>query len=111
MPSKIFEEILNNVPGEIKRSIGRSMKIAARIDEILNEKGLKQSDLAKMMHKSESEISKWLSGDHNFTIATIDRIEDILDAEIINIPLKPAGTKSKMPRQTAGKDLTRRIKN
>lgn len=110
MPSKIFEEILNNVPREVKRSIVRSMKIAARIDEILMEKGLKQSDLAKMMHKSESEISKWLSGDHNFTISTIDKIEDVLDAEIINIPLKPAA-KSKMPRQTTGKDLTRRIKN
>lgn len=111
MSGKIFDEILNNVPGKVKRSIGRSMKIAARIDEILNEKGLKQSDLAKMLHKSESEISKWLSGDHNFTISTIDKIENVLDAEIINIPLKPAGSKSQLPRQTAGKDLTRKIKN
>lgn len=111
MPSKIFKEILNNVPKDVKRSIARSMRIAARIDEILKEKGLKQSDLAKMLHKSESEISKWLSGDHNFTIATIDKIEDVLDAEIISVPLKPAGTKSKVPRQTAGKDLKRKIKN
>jgi hypothetical protein len=37
------------------------------------------------MGKQEAEISKWLSGSHNFTIATIIKIETALEDEIISV--------------------------
>ena len=61
------------------------MDIPYRIIEILNRKGWNQSDLAKTMGKKEAEISKWLSGAHNFTIATIAKIETALGEDIITI--------------------------
>ena len=44
-----------------------------------------QSDLAKAMNKRESEISKWLGGGHNFTIATIAKIEVALGEDILSV--------------------------
>lgn len=48
-------------------------------------KGLTQKDLAKQLHKRESEISKWLTGRHNFTMQTIAKIETALDCQLIKI--------------------------
>jgi len=38
------------------------------------------------MGKKESEISKWLSGTHNFTIETIAKIQGELKEVLIVIP-------------------------
>jgi hypothetical protein len=37
------------------------------------------------MSKRESEISKWLGGGHNFTIATIAKIEVALGEDILSV--------------------------
>ena len=43
------------------------------------------ADLAKLLGKSEAEISKWLKGTHNFNIDTILKIQSKLDEEIIQV--------------------------
>ncbi|MBD5184781.1 MAG: helix-turn-helix transcriptional regulator [Bacteroidales bacterium] len=55
------------------------------IHAILEERGLKQKDLANMLGKKESEISKWMRGTHNFTIDTISSIENVLGQAILQI--------------------------
>jgi hypothetical protein len=37
------------------------------------------------MEKSPSEVGKWLSGTHNFTIKTMAKIEHTLGEELIQI--------------------------
>ena len=59
--------------------------IAERISEILKAKGLTQKDFARLLNKRDSEISKWLTGRHNFTTQTIARIETALDSKLISI--------------------------
>ena len=54
--------------------------------ESVSDKGLKQKDLADKMEKSETEISKWLSGTHNFTLRSIAKIESVLNEILIEIP-------------------------
>lgn len=39
-----------------------------RINQILRENKLTKKDLAVRLEKKPSEISKWLSSDHNFTL-------------------------------------------
>lgn len=56
------------------------------IREILDKKGLKQKDLARLMGKKESEVSKWMKGNHNFTLDTISIIEKALGESIVSIP-------------------------
>ncbi len=82
-----FKQLLESVPNEIKNSVRISMDIATQINFILKQKGKTQREFADLMGKRESEISKWLSGNHNFTTKTLGKIEAVLGAEIINVPL------------------------
>ena len=79
--SKIFNSI--KVPNYVKGYVDHSFNISDRISEIMNDKGITQKELAKRLGKSESEISKWMTGQHNFTIKSIAKIEDALDEKII----------------------------
>jgi len=63
--------------------VKKNLAIANKIRLILQEKGLKPVDLAKMMGKQKSEISKWLTGQHSFSIKTITTIEATLGCEIL----------------------------
>lgn len=83
--SSVLEERRKRVNPEIRQSVALSFRIVDRIHEILQEKGLKQKDLAQRLGKSEAEISKWMRGTHNFTIDTLVSIEEALDATIVQI--------------------------
>ena len=77
----IFKEIS---PAELKRT-EQKMMLAAKIDDAINSKGWKKSEFAKKIGKSPSEISKWLSGTHNFTADTLRDIGEVLGINFINI--------------------------
>ncbi len=73
------------VSPEVRRRVDLTFLIVDRIHSILEEKGLKQKDIASMLGKKESEISKWMRGTHNFTIDTITSIENALGTPILQI--------------------------
>lgn len=83
--SSIIEARRAKVSPEVRRRVDLSFLIIDRIHNILEEKGLKQKDLANLLGKNESEISKWMRGTHNFTIETISSIESALDAPILQV--------------------------
>ncbi len=62
-----------------------SFQIVDRIHEILEQRNLRQKDLAQMLGKSEAEISKWMRGTHNFTIDTVVAIEEALQAPVLQV--------------------------
>lgn len=62
-----------------------SFGIAERISDILKSKGLTQKDFARLLGKRESEISKWMTGRHNFTTQTIARIESVLGNKVLMV--------------------------
>lgn len=82
----LFRECLAAIPDERKAEFDLSFAIATRIDEILRRKGMTQRELAQRLGKRESEVSKWLTGRHNFTTNTIARISLALGTSIINVP-------------------------
>ncbi|MGB1284146.1 MAG: helix-turn-helix domain-containing protein [Polaribacter sp.] len=59
--------------------------LSKRIQFLLEQNSMGQKDLAKALGKNESEISKWLSGSHNFTLKTIARIEEVLGDKLLEI--------------------------
>ncbi|MCF8381845.1 MAG: helix-turn-helix domain-containing protein [Bacteroidales bacterium] len=61
------------------------MLLAARIDLAMKDRGMKKGQLAKALGKNPSEISKWLSGTHNFTTDTLWEIGDVLGVSFINL--------------------------
>lgn len=79
----ILDEIRQTIPPEMKLRMEISVAIANRIYDILHEKGLSQKDFARMMGKTETEVSRWLSGTHNMTMATICKISSVLGEDII----------------------------
>ena len=81
--NKLFRDCLAAIPAEQKAEFDLSFGIAERISEILKAKGLTQKDFARLLNKRDSEISKWLTGRHNFTTQTIARIETTLGSKLI----------------------------
>ena len=77
--------IKNYKPPFLQESVDFSIDIANRIFDILEMKGMKQKDFAKLLGKSEAEISKWLKGTHNFNIDTILKIQAKLEEDIIQV--------------------------
>ena len=72
-----------------------------KIEAIRKEQGIRQEEFAKAMGKRDSEISKWLGGGHNFTIATITKIEAVLGEDIISVKKyrKPVSGYAMMPEE------------
>ncbi|MCH5223007.1 MAG: helix-turn-helix transcriptional regulator [Muribaculaceae bacterium] len=81
----LFRECLSKVSDKSRAEFNLSFEIATRIDDILKRKGMTQKELAAKMGKRESEISKWLTGRHNFTTNTIAGISYALGEPIILI--------------------------
>lgn len=83
--NKLFRQCLSEIPQDQRRSFDLSYGIAEKLDSILKEKEITQHELAKRLHKRDSEISKWLTGRHNFTLNTISAIECALGTNIIKL--------------------------
>jgi len=83
--NKLMDEIRQTMTPEMKKQMELSVSIANRIYEILEEKGMSQKDLAYALGKTETEVSRWLSGTHNLTTATIAKISVALGQDIIQV--------------------------
>jgi transcriptional regulator with XRE-family HTH domain len=84
--NRIMDEIRGSISPEMKLQMEMSVAIANRIYEILEAKGMTQKDLAKRLGKTETEVSRWLSGTHNLTLSTICKISTALEEEIVTVP-------------------------
>lgn len=81
----LFRQTLEEIPAETHIFIRKYTDILDRIQAILQRKGMKQRDLALALGKSESEVSKWLAGEHNFTLRSIAKLEAVLGEEILTV--------------------------
>lgn len=79
-----FKEAVGNIPPEIQKQVDMSMAVSDTIARILSERHLSQKDFAKMMGKTETEVSRWLAGRHNFTLATLAKISTVLGEDLLH---------------------------
>ena len=84
--NRIMDEIRSTITPEMKLQMEMSVAIANRIYEILEAKGITQKELAQKLGKTETEVSRWLSGTHNLTLSTICKISAALGEEIVIVP-------------------------
>lgn len=70
---------------EIERLVKRNLAISNKVRTILEERNLSDGDFAKMLNKTASEISKWLSGTHNLTQKSIIKMELALGVQLIYV--------------------------
>jgi predicted transcriptional regulator len=83
--TNVLMEALRNIPPDIQKQVDISMSISDAIAQTLSERGMSQKDFAKLVGKTETEVSRWLAGRHNFTIATIAKISTALGKDLIKV--------------------------
>ena len=64
------------------QKVARRMRAAIQIAEAMEKRGITKKQLADMMGRRPSEITKWLSGDQNFTIDTLTELSYYLGEKI-----------------------------
>lgn len=87
---RYYSDILNNffnypVKNEEYTIDLKKKLIAIKIDDALIIKKLGKREFAKLCKVSPSIVTKWISGNHNFTIETLFLIEQKLDIKLINM--------------------------
>lgn len=82
--TKSLRELLNVTPEE-KAEARLSFEISNRIDTLMHEKGLSKKQFADAIGKRPSEVTRWLSGEHNFTVATLGMLTTIFGQPIITV--------------------------
>lgn len=85
---KKYESKILNDFFEIKDKVGyektlAKMTIAKKISEGMAKQKLGKKELALAMKKYPSEVTKWISGGHNFTIDTLIELQNILKIKLI----------------------------
>jgi transcriptional regulator with XRE-family HTH domain len=81
--SPLIQSLLAEItPEEHERTV-KQMMMSARIEDGIIAKGWNKGDFAKKMGKNPSEVSKWLSGSHNFTLDTLTDIQRVLGIQLL----------------------------
>ena len=83
--NRIMDEICSTISPEMKLQMEMSVAIANRIYDILEAKGMSQKEFARLLGKTETEVSRWLSGTHNLTLSTICKIAAALDEDVVKV--------------------------
>lgn len=66
-----FDEMLARTSLATQQEVSLEFAISNRIYELMTERGLSKLQFAQALGKRPSEVTKWLSGQHNFTIRTL----------------------------------------
>lgn len=70
-------------PENTNKQVDFGVAIADRVYDLLKERNMTQRDFAKALNKTETEVSRWLSGTHNLTLSSIAKMATVLGDDII----------------------------
>lgn len=79
----LSKDIMASLAPVAVRRIETRMLVAKMLYDYLSIRGISQQEFASMMGKQPSEVSKWLSGNHNFTIDTLSDIGYYLNTDFL----------------------------
>ncbi|MBD5321167.1 MAG: helix-turn-helix transcriptional regulator [Bacteroides sp.] len=80
-----LQEIFNEIPKDKREETRLSFAISNKLDILMKERGLNRKQLAEAIGKRPNEITRWLSGEHNFTISTISMLSSFFGQPIITV--------------------------
>ena len=80
-----LQEIFDEIPREQREETRLSFAISNRIDTLMRQRGLNRKQLAEALGKRPNEITRWLSGEHNFTLATIAKLSTFFGNPIVDV--------------------------
>ena len=80
-----FQQMLASVPANIQQEVDLELAISNRINDLMVERGLSKLEFANALGKRPSEVTKWLSGQHNFTIRSIYMLSAFFGESLIHV--------------------------
>ena len=80
-----YNKMLADVPADIQHEVDLEFAISDRINNLMAKRGLTKLEFARALGKRPSEITKWLSGQHNFTIRTIALLSSFFGEPLIQV--------------------------
>lgn len=80
-----LRDLLGDIKPEERAEARLSFQISNRLDFLMKEKGLSKKQFAEAIGKQPSEITRWLSGEHNFTISTLALLSTFFGQPIISV--------------------------
>lgn len=92
----VYDRIRKRINPETRQYVSKNMDMVNRIAQLLEQKSWTQKEFAKHLGKTESEVSKWMSGLHNFTLKSIAKMEVVLDDELLTVPKWSLGNSIKI---------------
>lgn len=81
--SDSLHQLMGEIPANLQIRTRLSVLIANKIESLMREAGYSKKQFAEQLGRRPSEITKWLSGEHNFTIATLAMLETFFGSPII----------------------------
>lgn len=90
MRSKTVDRLLKSTPKDVEIFVDLYADLMVRINQLLREKEISKKELAEKLDKKPSEISKWLSGEHNFTLRSLAKLSGELGEPLLEVPKRKA---------------------
>jgi len=92
MRSKTVDRLLKSTPKDVEIFVDLYADLVVRINQLLREKAITKKELAEKLDKNPSEISKWLGGEHNFTLRSLAKLSAELGEPLLEVPTRKAQT-------------------
>ena len=73
----------NKIMDSIRKTTPENTNKQVDFGDLLKERNMTQRDFAKALNKTETEVSRWLSGTHNLTLSSIAKMATVLGDDII----------------------------
>ncbi len=80
-----YDAMVRAIPPHIKAEGDLEFAISTRIYDLMTQKGLSKAEFARGIGRRPCEIIKWLSGQHNFTLATLAMLSTFFGKPIITV--------------------------
>ena len=77
--------MLAQAPADIQKEVDLEFAISNRINDLMVQRGLTKLEFAQALGKRPSEVTKWLSGQHNFTVRTLSLLSDFFGEPVVRI--------------------------
>lgn len=87
----ILDDLLADVPEDVDVFVQLIGDLAQQVKNDMAAQGLTRRALAQRLGKSESEITKWLSGMHNLTLQSVAKLSTALQLDLLVTRDQPLG--------------------
>lgn len=81
----LLSDLFNEIPAKKREESRLKFSISNSLDSLMRARGMRKKQLADAIGKRPNEVTRWLSGEHNFTISTLAMLSTFFSEPIITM--------------------------